>query len=62
VNWYYRKNFQIINSAGLTDHLALEKGFERWHMTILEDEITKDVRLPSSKQNVLTKTRSFGLV
>jgi len=48
INWFYsKKNFQSIKSIGFADHLTLEAGFRRWHITVLEDDGTKKLLMPS---------------
>jgi len=48
VVWQYAgASFKGIQSRGLVDHLTLEKGFQKWHVTILESDRTKKTRLQS---------------
>ncbi len=56
VNWLFssREGFTSIKSAGLVDHVTLEKGFQRWHVTILEADGTKRPRLPSYRTKNVT--------
>lgn len=56
VNWSYTKPwFKSIKSSGFVDHLTLEKGYVKWHVTILEPDGTKRVLLQSYRTRHVDK-------
>jgi hypothetical protein len=61
VNWCFSKkeSFRSIKSTGFVDHLTLEKGSRKWHVTILEPEGTKELRMPSYGTKEIHKNTFF---
>lgn len=61
VNWRYSKErgFQSVKSTGTADHLTVEEGFQRWHMTVLEPDGTKALRMPSFRTKKINKNILF---
>jgi len=61
VNWHYsgKEGFASIKSTGFVDHFTFDRGFRRWHLSILESDGTKKLRLPSYKTKEVSEDTLF---